>query len=43
METVSNWNNVDNNYFLYGHYKEDNKELFYIGIGRKRKGTFYMY
>ncbi len=41
METVSNWNNVDNNYFLYGHYKEDNKELFYIGIGRKRKGTLH--
>lgn len=26
-------------YFVYGHYKSDTNELFYIGIGKKRKGA----
>ena len=26
----------DRCYFVYGHYKSDTNELFYIGIGKKR-------
>lgn len=33
------WGTIDRVYFLYGHYKEDTNELFYIGIGKKHKGT----
>lgn len=29
----------DKCYFMYGHYKSDTNELFYIGIGRK--GAFH--
>lgn len=29
----------DRCYFVYGHYKSDTNELFYIGIGKKRKGA----
>ena len=29
-------------YFVYGHYKSDTNELFYIGIGKKRKGVRFM-
>ena len=26
---------IQMSYFMYGHYKSDTNELFYIGIGRK--------
>lgn len=28
-------------YFVYGNYKKDTNELFYIGIGKRRKGTLH--
>lgn len=31
----------DKCYFMYGHYKSDTNELFYIGIGKRRKGAFH--
>ena len=31
----------DKCYFVYGHYKSDTNELFYIGIGKRRKGAFH--
>ena len=30
---------INRGYFVYGHYKSDTNELFYIGIGKKRKGA----
>ena len=32
---------IQMNYFMYGHYKSDTNELFYIGIGKRRKGAFH--
>ncbi len=31
----------DRSYFVYGHYKADTGKLFYIGIGKRRKGTLH--
>lgn len=31
----------DKCYFMYGHYKSNTNELFYIGIGKRRKGAFH--
>lgn len=33
------WNNIERSYFVYGHYRKDSNELFYIGIGKKRVGN----
>lgn len=35
------WDNHDRSYFVYAHYKEDTKELFYVGIGKRRKGHLH--
>jgi hypothetical protein len=38
---MNKWDTVNREYFLYGHYGKDTNRLFYIGIGKKRKGTLY--
>lgn len=34
-------NDFRRNYFVYGHYKEDTGGVFYVGIGKKRKGSLH--
>lgn len=36
-----NVNNVERNYYVYGHYRKDSNELFYIGIGKRRVGNLH--
>lgn len=26
------WNNIERSYYVYGHYRKDSNELFYIGF-----------
>lgn len=37
----SKWDNSIRSYFVYAHYKADTNEIFYIGIGKKRRGTLH--
>lgn len=38
---MGNWDNTNRDYFVYTHHKADTNELFYVGIGKRRKGTLH--
>lgn len=41
MDQNDNCLEEDKDYFVYGHYKADTKEIFYIGIGKRKRGTLH--